>query len=191
MNSSPDVAISADELPGNTLEDKGAVLCKWTDGHEYVLGCVCVGDLRAMKERDGRHGRRSVGEYFSKQHVVTKNTISVRRRSDRDLLVSVFEQAQQVAQVTVKSFATDGIEGAAAEKPAAEFLIEIIAEPSAMDVIEKCDIQTVRNAALQKRGKKSGFRVSKWDADEMQTTVPFFHSREPLVHHFLHVQRHV
>ena len=41
-----------------------------------------------------------------------------------------------------------------------------------MNMIEKCDIQTVRNAALQKLGKKSGFRGSKRDADEMQTTVP-------------------
>ena len=74
-----------------------------------------------MKGRDGRHGRRSVGEYFSKQHVVTKNTISVRLRSDRDLLHSVFEQAQQVVQLAVKLLATGGIEGAAAEKAAAEF----------------------------------------------------------------------
>ena len=86
MKASPELAISPDELPGNTLGEKGAVLCKWADGHKYVLGCVCVGDLRAMKGRDGRHGRRSVGEYFSKQLVVTKNTISVRCRSDRDLL---------------------------------------------------------------------------------------------------------
>ena len=41
MKASPELAISADELPGNTLGDKGAVLCKWADGQEYVLGCVC------------------------------------------------------------------------------------------------------------------------------------------------------
>ena len=41
-----------------------------------------------------------------------------------------------------------------------------------MNVIEKCDIQTVWNAALQKLGKTSGFRGSNRDADEMQTTVP-------------------
>ena len=158
MKASPELAISADELPGNTLGEEGAVLCKWADGHGYVLACVCVGDLRAMKGRDGRHGRRSVGEYFSKQHVVTKNTISVRRRSDRDLLVCVFEPAQQVVQAAVTFFATDGIEGAAAERAAAEFLIETIAEPYAMNVIEKCDIQTVRNAALQKLGTKSGLQ---------------------------------
>ena len=51
---------------------------------------------------------------------MTKNTISVRRRSDHELLVTVFEQAQQVVQV--KLFATDGIESAATEKAAAEFL---------------------------------------------------------------------
>ena len=168
MKASPELAISADELLGNTLGDKGAVLCKWADGHEYVLGCVCVGDLRAMT-KGGRHGRRSVGEYFSKQHVVTKNTISVRRRSDRELLVSVFEHAQQIVQVAVKLFAT---ESAAAEKAAADFLIETIAEPYALNAIEKCNIQTIRNAALQKLGKKFGFRGSKRDADEMQTTVP-------------------
>ena len=50
---------------------------------------------------------------------MTKNTISVRRRSDRDLWVNVFEQAQQSVQVAEKLFATDGAEGAAAEKAAA------------------------------------------------------------------------
>ena len=80
----------------------------------------------------------------------------------------MFEQAQQVARVALKLFATGGSEGATAEK-AAEFLIETIAEPYAMNVIEKCGIQTVRNAALQKLARKCGFRGSKRDADEMQT----------------------
>ena len=57
--------------------------------------------------------------------MVTKNTISVRRPSDRDLLVSVFEQAQQVVQVAVKLLETGGIEGAAAEEEAAaEFFFQ-------------------------------------------------------------------
>ena len=84
----------------------------------------------------------------------------------------MFEQAQQIVQVAVKLFATDGTESAAAEKAAADFLIETIAEPYALNAIEKCNIQTIRNAALQKLGKKSGFRGSKRDAYEMQTTVP-------------------
>ena len=41
-----------------------------------------------------------------------------------------------------------------------------------MKAIEKCDIQTVRNAAFQKLVKKYGFRGSKRVAAEMQTTVP-------------------
>ena len=58
--------------------------------HEYSAG-----DLQTpLNERDGRHGRPSVKEYFCKQHVVTKNTITVRRCTDREQLISVLEQAQ-------------------------------------------------------------------------------------------------
>ena len=45
MKASPELAISADKLPGNTLGDNSAVLCKWADGHECVLGLRLCGRL--------------------------------------------------------------------------------------------------------------------------------------------------
>ena len=77
------------------------------------LGLRLCGRLASADARE-----RSVGEYFSNQHVVTKNTISVSGRSDHEFQVSVFEQPTQVVQVAVELFATDGIETAAAGRAA-------------------------------------------------------------------------
>ncbi len=86
------------EAPSADCRDSDAAVAVWPDGHRKAILSITVGDMKA--KASGRQGATSRSEGFVMEHEETHHRLVVRRRVDRDLLMSLFEQQKQATILT-------------------------------------------------------------------------------------------
>jgi hypothetical protein len=72
-----------------------SAMAVWSDGETRAIASVTVGDL-AEWTSTAASGSAGNGDHWSGEHKITKHKVAVRKRTDRKLLASVFEQKKQV-----------------------------------------------------------------------------------------------
>ena len=138
---------SKQELCMEIVAPKGAKdhdLCEavWPDDSRTAIAELTV---QAHQASHRPSPGASSANTWQKLHTVTKNVISVRKRVDRCLLVSIYKQGAQVCQVNVH--AKFGETSAAIDK-ALEFMVTLATE-YVENKIQKKDLFPRRNAMLE------------------------------------------
>ena len=136
---------SKQELCMEIVAPKGAKdhdLCEavWPDDSR-----TAIAELTVQAHQASHRPSPGASSAWQKLHTVTKNVISVRKRVDRCLLVSIYEQGAQVCQVNVH--AKFGETSAAIDK-ALEFMVTLATE-YVENKIQKKDLFPRRNAMLE------------------------------------------
>ena len=128
----PGLARSARELgewkiPSDDSDPTRPMVCRWNDGQELEVGEVTVDMWKHWQDLIDQKQNHKSEVLYAGEHKNTHHAITVRRRVDRDLMVSLYEQGKQRLQIPVWKFALDGeeTEGKDAEARAGEFLREI------------------------------------------------------------------
>ena len=130
--------------------DDEMVTADWPDGTRHLINAT-VGQLSAMS----RDGSRVEGALYQTEHCVTKHALTVRQRADRTLLVSLYEQKQQILQVKAEFFGdTNGAKNMLppshpAIVAAATFMTSI-ANAYAADKIKKHELKADRDQRLKR-----------------------------------------
>lgn len=89
-------------IPDGALDDASPI-ARWADGFERKVPELVVGDLKMMQQP--RSGTKDACEvYFEGQQHGTHHRVIVKKRTDRDLLVSLYDQTRQVLQVKASRF---------------------------------------------------------------------------------------
>lgn len=117
----------------------------WADGFRVDLPDVLARDLAA---RVRPHGDRAAEVIWEGEHHLSHHKLSVRRRNDRALLVSLFEQGGQVCQVRVDRFGDESAESLAK----AGALMTRVAQAYACGDIEKDELLARRDQEAVKVG---------------------------------------
>ena len=126
-----------------------------------------MGQYRGLTVRRGAITNQE--SLFEGEHVITKNRVSVAQRTDRHLLLSLYDQAAQVLMVRVDLFgAVDGHKIVEQDHPAlvaaAAFFVPL-AKHYANNGVSRADLKGYRDAELEKLGKKVGQKRDRPEPD--------------------------
>ena len=127
-------------------------MATWADGHTAIISDITNLQLRAV--RTSRKPAPASDRVLELEHAVSHHRISCKMRPDRTLLCSVFEQAKQVCQVHVMSFATpdsDAPENEEAQEKAFTFMCDL-ARDYANDKLPLADLYKERDTRLKALG---------------------------------------
>ena len=84
-------------------KELGRVVASWPDGSEEEVDSLTLERLECLVgSRPGR--ARSSPDLWEMEHHISRHTVSVRQKVDRNLLVILFEQKRQILQVYMRSF---------------------------------------------------------------------------------------
>ena len=86
---------------GEHADDTDLVQARWSDGSTWQITCLSVGDLKA---RRARKGGRQAAPLWSGVRAGSGHQLTLQQRSDRVLLVSLYEQSAQVLQIRVDAW---------------------------------------------------------------------------------------
>ena len=84
------------------LKDDDVPIGIWPDGWEAKLTGWTVKKIKDLSR--GGKAQKDLGTFFKIQHESTKNLLVVDQRTDRALLMSLYEQGKQICQVRVDKF---------------------------------------------------------------------------------------
>ena len=85
--------------------DSNFVVAEWEDGHAKTMHNMTIGQLRLQLE--GRAARDSEGPLWTGEMADGSfNAVTVRQRSDRQVLLSVYVQGRQIHNVAIGRFGT-------------------------------------------------------------------------------------
>jgi hypothetical protein len=131
-----------------------AAVATWPDGDIKTISQVSMGDLKSW--RDTHKSGGAAKDVWCGEHSATHHKLVVRPRKDRKFLMSLFEQAKQICQVTVQIFAQPGeeTEGSAAEDRAAAFMKQIAIDYAA-DKIPAEKLHQEKDSRLKAAGLKT------------------------------------
>jgi hypothetical protein len=90
------------EVPENALPHH-QVVAKWLDGASWNIPDITVAMFKEMTD-SVRRGNTEALEFFSGEHCSSHHKIVVKARTDRQPLMSMFEQGRQILQVAVARF---------------------------------------------------------------------------------------
>lgn len=121
-----------------------SVIAVWADGCRHAMTELIVEKYRTMEERASK--RRSMNEkciYWEGERMTTHAPLSVRRRADRAVLISIFEKKRQLLQVRADRFLT--------EEAAAQFMVELAKKYASGEVVDKFRLHQLRDATMPKK----------------------------------------
>jgi hypothetical protein len=108
-------------------EDHDPITAVWPDNHEHVMHDISKKQWARVCA--GRESKKSKGLFWEGEVVATHHKLTVQKRQDRNLLISIFEQAKQIDNIFVKSFSKTGEEDEATMIMAASWYVKKIAIP--------------------------------------------------------------
>ena len=91
-------------------KDTDPITVKWIDGHEHQVMAVSVADYELLTKPRSNTKSDGLKDYWSGTHCNSNNAITIRTRTDRQLLVSMYKQKKQVLQVRANKFLSEGEE---------------------------------------------------------------------------------
>lgn len=124
-------------------KDTDPVIAIWSDGWRHAIADILTRDLERMCEPPSAVAPNN--SLWEGEHIETHHRLIVRKRPDRGLLISLYEQSAQVAQVKVSSFGDD--EDPAAIETATNLMVKLAKMYSSGD-IAKGDLLTKRDELL-------------------------------------------
>ena len=130
--------------------DSAQMIAQWSDGMEEPIPCMTV---REWKEITAGRGSREGKEFWCGEHKSTKHRLRVHLRLDKEpsyKLISLKEQARQIAQVAVWMFDENQKETDAAQEVASTFMVEKVAKPFAKGKVAIEDLKTHLKTELEK-----------------------------------------
>ena len=139
------------------------IVALFDDGTRYAMSSITVASYNKMKA--AAHGHKRAETYWSGETKGSHHKLVLRQRPDRHLLLSLYEQAQQVLQVRVDAFGelpSPQPSVVPASTPALQAAIKLmipIAEKYSAGGIDKNDLKEFKNEELKKVGI-SGKRVT-------------------------------
>ena len=153
--------------------DSNYIMALFEDGSKHEIhGITTVSFKQSQVARKGAKSEST--DFFVLQHETTHHRLRVASKTDRVLLMVLYEQAQQVLQVRVDAFGQD-IEKA---KHAAAIFVKNIAEDYASGKLKKTELKARRDDLIkaQKLGTKRTTKPlmkkpsSNLDPDSIQLT---------------------
>jgi hypothetical protein len=133
-------------------DDQG-LACIWPDGYEAELEQT-HGWLKGLQRTSG--SKETMPSLWSGIHKITKHRITLKQRTDRELLISVFEQNAQILQVRADKFGSvpivDGLQKRLNEdsetlRKAIKFMTPIL-EAFIEDKIQKGDLKAEKDQIM-------------------------------------------
>ena len=133
-------------------EDHDPVTAVFKDGARLVItDCTTSQYKKWIGAAGERKTKTTQIDAWAGEHIISKNQISVRERTDRTKLMSMYEQKLQILQVNVSTFhIKDEADNLAIEK-AGKFMASL-AEDYALDKIQKENLKAERDKRLMKLG---------------------------------------
>ena len=128
-------------IPPASGKPTDAMTAQWCDGATWAIACYTLGEHEALAAASSAHSSGTLKLYFDSQHSTSHNRIIVKKREDRSLLMSIYEQGRQVLQCTVKRFASEDDAG---------FFMAEIAEKYCKALIARSDLKILRNRTQPK-----------------------------------------
>ena len=162
-NNDMDIAVSHEE--GENPHDP--IIAIFSDGTKKEIVAMTTKHFLEMKAAAvGSGGSGGGDDIWSGEHVASKHRLAVRKRPDRGLLISLFEQSLQVCQANVDWFESDEFRRnsrPAGEKKyavpntmeaikAASTLMTVVAKSYASNKIEKAQLYQLRDEHLTAAG---------------------------------------
>ena len=130
-----------------------AIVAKFSDGAEHEVSDLSVAEWQVLtKARASSSAGVERPVMFEAEHAQTRHKLTVKERTDRGQLVSLFEQGAQVCQFKVTSFGPDDKDPATL-KAATDAMITI-AKRYASNEIDKSQLYIARNEILANLEKK-------------------------------------
>ena len=151
-------------LPISRLEgavDTDTPVAEWPDGHKYLVAGVTFASLSKKPEA-------AVEVHFESEHKDTHHRVTVKDRTDRQPLISMYEQQRQVLQVSVNSFGS--------HRQAAAFMVGI-AKQYCNGEVDKAMLKELRDRTIPKKaGVSRRSSTAKRPACNMENATQ--HSKE-------------
>lgn len=147
--------------------DHDPVTAVFKDGARLVINCCTTSQYSKLIGAAGeRKAKTTQNDAWAGEHIISKNQIYVRQRTDRNLLMSMYEQKLQILQVNVSTFHIEGEADKLAIEKAGKFMSGL-AEDYALDKIRKESLKEERDERLMALGlgkktvqKKEAIRAS-------------------------------
>ena len=163
-----EMGLSINILSGQ--KDNDIVIACWPDGFSAPLPDWTVGEYLKLV---GTGGKRS-GAMFSTTHVKTCHEITVAQRSDRDMLMSIYEQGKQICMTKVPYWG-DVVDNKTlpdnhpSVQGAFTFMKEL-AEAFARDEVARDELKEERDRRLVRLGKGKA-KITKQPAADSRTNA--------------------
>ena len=143
------------EMPSDTDEPTGPMTAHWADGSTWKIPNLSVADYRERSARPS--GPAEIQPVWRGARVDNQHILTVKRRTDRFLLMSLYEQQRQILQVRVAQFSLHhdkDPEGPDAEARAGAFMTELGQAWSSGTMVQKY-LVALRNQTLKEEGVPS------------------------------------
>ena len=115
--------------------DTDTPVAEWPDGHKYLVAGVTFASLSKKPEA-------AVEVHFESEHKDTHHRVTVKDRTDRQPLISMYEQQRQVLQLSVNSFESP--------RQAAAFMVGI-AKQYCNGEVDKAMLKELRDRTIPKK----------------------------------------
>jgi hypothetical protein len=141
------------EIPPGAADDD-TLIGKFSDGSEFVITDLSIGDYRALKS--GRVQKAKITPVWQGVHNVTHNQLCLQQRTDRCMLLSLYEQSKQILQVELWKFGAMPV-GPPSPVPnnhecvsnATTFLMPMVLAYQADEIKSHAELKHVKNEKLK------------------------------------------
>ena len=141
-------------------EDHDPITAVFKDGERLVITDCTTSQYKALTGgASERKGKQTAQDVWAGSHSISKNNIYVRERTDRQLLMSMYEQKLQILQVNVATFRIEG-EADNSLDNAGKFMADL-AQDYAADKVRKEELKAERDKRLMELGLGKPARVKK------------------------------
>ena len=133
--------------PGSA--DSDIVVATWAGGHSHEVPGLSIGRLKEILGRG-----HSTGDLWCETHCESKHKLTVKQRVDRCLLLSLYEQQQQILQLRLNLFGKveDEAKQLPKEHPTLQKALSLLiplATKYAKNEIKKQDLKTLRDSEMK------------------------------------------
>ena len=146
-------AVSIDDTGG----DDDCPEATWADGHKACIKDLTCDQLRKSKEAHKSGSSSDPEMYWQGEAADTHHRISARFRTDRNDLISIYEQGRQICQVRADYFGKYDTqeEKKATQKVAADFMVEL-AKQYAKGGMDDKQLKALKDSKLKGSGLSKG-----------------------------------
>jgi hypothetical protein len=150
-------------------QDTDPVYAKFADGSQHAIFDFTVLQWRAKQLANQERGKTKQQWMWEGKHIVNGAELHIAARTDRGMLLSLYQDKKQICQIGLKAI----------DKEEALGIMKVIAEAYAADELKLDDVYAKRDELLKASGSTKKGRIKKRPASASGDTIEPTVSKKP------------